>query len=234
MRLKMKKILVVTISLFSTIALAQENSSLEKKLDELSIPDNKVTNVLSEDKLYIVNTRYSSLVNRHEFTLLGANNFTADSHLSTAHVGASYRYHINSTWSLGLRYNRYSNKLTPSGERLFSEQRMLPDTDYAFNSSEIFANYNTIYGKLRITDDTLVYFDQYISLGAGKIKLASGEQNHGFADLGLSFWLGNHISTRIGVKNEFYTQKKVTGNKNVHNAFGYFELGYLFGKGDRE
>lgn len=226
-------ILTLTFALFSTVSFAQENSALEKKLDDLNIPDNKVTNVLSEDKLYIVNTRYSSLVNRHEFTLLGANNFTADSHLSTQHVGASYRYHINSDWSLGLRYNRYSNKLTPSGARLFSEKAILPDTDYAFNSKELFVNYNTIYGKLRITDDTLVYFDQYISLGGGKIKLASGEKTHGFVDLGLSFWLGNHVSARVGVKNEFYNQQRITGSKNIHNAIGYFELGYLFGKGDR-
>ena len=34
---------------------------LGKKLDDLRIPDDTVSSVLSEDQLYVVNTRYSSL-----------------------------------------------------------------------------------------------------------------------------------------------------------------------------
>jgi len=228
-----KKLLLTCVLLSSTSLLAQENSELEKKLDALNIPDDKVTNVLSEDKLYIVNTRYSSLVNRHELTLQGANNFTADSHLSTQQAALAYRYHLNSTWSAGLRYTRYSNKLTDAGKRLFEDKKMLPDTDFALNSQELFVNYNTIYGKLRWTEDTVVYFDQYIALGGGKIKLASGSKNLAFADLGFSFWLGNHASARVGFKNEFYKQTQLTGARSIHNGVGYIEFGYLFGSGDR-
>ena len=222
------------ISLMASGALyGQENLELEKKLDALNIPDDKVTTVLSEDKFYIVNTRYSSLVNRHELTLQGANNFTADSHLSTQQTALSYRYHINSTWSLGARYTRYSNKLTDAGQRLFDDKKILPDTDYAKNGQELFVNYNTIYGKLRWTQDTVVYFDQYIALGGGKVSLASGPKNLAFVDLGLSFWLGSHMSARTGFKNEFYTQTQLSGPRSIHNGIGYIEFGYLFGNGDR-
>jgi outer membrane beta-barrel protein len=229
----MKKILSTVLMLSSTTLFAQESISLEKKIDALSIPDDKVTSVISEDKLYIVNTRYSSLVNRHELTLAGANNFTSDSHLSTQQMALSYRYHINGKWSLGGRYTRYTNELTAAGKKLFEDKMILPDTDYAFNSKELFVNYNTIYGKLRWTEDTVVYFDQYVSLGGGKVKLASGETNLMFADLGLSFWLGNHMSARFGLKNEFYQQKKLSGTNSIHNGVGYLEFGYLFGSGDR-
>ncbi|MBC7538381.1 MAG: outer membrane beta-barrel domain-containing protein [Bacteriovorax sp.] len=228
------KQLIIAFSLFSSsVLMAQQNSELEKKLDALNIPDDKVTTVVSEDKLYIVNTRYSSLVNRHEVTLQGGNNFTADSHLSTQQAAFAYRYHLNSNWSGGLRYTRYSNKLTDAGQRLFVDKKMLPDTDFAFNGQEAFINYNTIYGKLRWTEDTVVYFDQYVALGGGRIKLASGSKNLAFADLGLSFWIGNHMSTRIGFKNEFYQQTQLSGSRNIHNGVGYFEFGYLFGNGDR-
>jgi outer membrane beta-barrel protein len=233
--MKVKTILFfgVLLGQLHSVALASGPSELELKLDALNIPDDRVTNVISEDKLFVVNTRYSSLVNRHELSLQGANNFTADSHLSTQHVGLSYRYHINSTWSLGARYNRYTNELTNAGKRLFDDKKMLPDSDYAFNSQELFVNANTIYGKMRWTDNLVIYFDQYIALGGGKVKLASGKTNLAFLDLGLSFWLGQHLSARVGMKNEFYQQIQTSGKKNVHNGIGYLEFGYLFGSGDR-
>ena len=210
-----------------------ETSKLENKLDALAIPDDKVTPLLSQDQLYIVNTRYSSLVNRHEFTLQGGHNFTSDSHLDSKGVALSYRYHLNSDWSFGLRYSEYQNKLTGAGDRLFNDQKLLPDTDFAKSSSEIFATYNTIYGKLRWSQDTVVYFDQYISLGVGQMDLASGKTNHGVADVGLAFWLGKHMSARIGLKNEFYNQQQLSGEVFKANSFGYLEIGYLFGTGDR-
>lgn len=230
----MKKFTCVLLLLASTTTVfGQESNELEKKLDALNIPDDKVTNVLSEDKLYIVNTRYSSLVNRHEVTLQGANNLTADSHLSTQQVALAYRYHLNSNWSFAARYNRYSNKLTSAGQRLFDDKKILPDTDFAKDSQELFVNYNTIYGKLRWSENTVVYFDQYVALGGGKIKLASGGTNLAFLDLGLSFWIGNNMSSRAGFKNEFYNQKQRSGERSVHNGVGYIEFGYLFGSGDR-
>ncbi|PIP93747.1 MAG: hypothetical protein COW00_07635 [Bdellovibrio sp. CG12_big_fil_rev_8_21_14_0_65_39_13] len=228
----MKKILLALFVLSSSV-MAQEATELEKKLDALNIPDDKVTPVLSEDKLYVVNTRYSSLVNRHELTLQGANNFTADSHLSTNQAAASYRYHINSKWSLGLRYTRYSNELTAAGKKLFEDKQILPDTDFAKNGQEAYVSYNTIYGKLRWSQDTVVYFDQYVALGGGKVELASGKKNMAFADLGLAFWLGKHMSTRVGFKNEFYKQSQRNGDRSIHNGMGYLEIGYLFGSGDR-
>lgn len=208
-------------------------SSLEDKLESLNIPDDKVSPVLSNEQLYIVNTRYSSLVNRHEFTVQGAYDFTADSHLDVTQAALSYRYHLNSDWSFGLRYTRYSNKLTGAGERLLDDQKLVPDTDYALNSQEIFATYNTIYGKLRWSSSTIVYFDQYVSVGAGRVELASGKTNMGLVDLGLAFWLGKHMSARVGVKNEFYNQTLRQGEEFQHNAMGYLEFGYLFGSGDR-
>ncbi len=231
--MKSMKIIGTIFLLTSSTYVFSQSQELEKKLDALNIPEDKVHAVLSDDQLYVVNERYSSLKNRHEITLMGANNFTADSHLSTKQTGFSYRYHLNADWSFGARYTRYSNKLTTAGQNLFDSQKILPDSDYALNGQELFVNYNTIYGKLRWTEDTIVYFDQYISLGAGNVKLSSGKTNLYFADLGFSFWLGKHMSARFGVKNELYTQSQRSGERNVHNANGYLEFGYLFGEGDR-
>lgn len=227
----MKKIVCSLLVLSSVSSFAK--TDLEKKLDALSIPDDKVTPVLSKDKLHIVNTRYSSLTNRHELTMAGANNFTSESHLETKQVFASYRYHINSKWSLGLRHSIYGNELSSSGKRLFKDKSLLPDSDFAYKSTEFLGTYNGLYGKLRWNADTVVYFDQYFTLGYGDIDLESGPTKTYSLDLGMAFWIGKHMSSRIGLKNEFYKQTKLTGDENTHNAMGYIEFGYLFGEGNR-
>ena len=232
----MKKMIIhslLFLSLPLSVLGADKKTGLEQKLDELNIPDDKVTPVLSKDNLFIVNTRYSSLVNRHEVGIQGSHNFTADSHLDTKQMAASYRYHLNSKWSFGLRYNYYSNKLTSAGQRLLDDKQIVPDQDFAYNSQEIFATYNTIYGKLRWSADTVVYFDQFISLGGGQIELASGKTNHAMLDFGLAFWISKHGSFRVGLRNEVFNQAQMAGEVLKHNTMGYLEMGWLFGSGGR-
>lgn len=225
----MHKILVITLVMFSTNIIA--STSLEDKLKKLSIPDDKITPLISEDKIYVVNTRYSSLTNRHELLVSGANDFMAEGHLVTKQASIAYQYHLNPKWSFGLRMTNYFNELSEAGKLLFKKNAILADTDFALKSNELFTSYNTIYGKVRFSKDRVVYFDQYISLGLGKVKLKSQEQNMGIVDLGLSFWIGKNMSFRTGLKNEFYSQQQISGEKDTHNAMGYVSFGYLFGKG---
>ncbi len=223
----MKRILTLALCSISLNSFASDD--LSKKLEALSIPSEKVTPLLTEDELIAVNGRYSSLNKRHEVTFSGANNFTADSHMETKQISATYRFHINSNWSIGARYSEYENKLSGAGEKLFDEQKILPDADFAIKSSEGFVNYNTVYGKLRLTKSTIVYFDHYVSLGYGTVALGNGEAQTYIGDTGLAFWIGKHASLRTGLRNEFYRQKKLNGPENVHNGMGYIEFGYLFG-----
>jgi outer membrane beta-barrel protein len=227
----MKKILGISIVLMSFSGFSA--SDLEKKLDSLNIPSDKVTPLVSEENLISVNSRYSSLNKRNELTLIGANNFTSDSHIDTRQVGAAYRFHINSRWSIGARYTEYENKLSEAGDELFKDKNILPDSDFAIKSTDGFISFNTVYGKIRLTKKTIVYFDQYISLGYGNVALSQGEAQMYTVDAGFAFWLGKHGSARIGVKNELYEQHKLNGAENVHNAMGYVEVGYLFGEGAR-
>lgn len=225
----MKKLIsfVILLSCVNAFSAEEKKSDLEKKLDSLSIPSDKVTPLVTTENLYVINDRYSSLYRRHEFSFMGAKNFNADSHLETEQLSVSYRMHLNSRWSFGARYTEFYNELSASGKQLYEDKSLLPDSDYALKSNEAFVNFNTVYGKLRLTKDTIVYFDQYIALGYGTIALARGEVPQYTIDLGFSFWVGKHLSARTGVKNELYTQKKLNGKTNVNNMMGYFEIGYL-------
>lgn len=227
----MKKI--ISLFLLTMVSSSYAEVDLTKKLDELRVPDDKVSPMISQDKLYIVNKRYSSLVNRHELSFAGLNNLTSVSHIDNTALSGLYRYHVNSTFSVGIRYTDYYNKLTPAGEKLYREEKILPDTDFALKSTSAFVGFNTFYGKMRLTEKSIVYFDQYINLGYGNVELArNGSQKLINIDLGFVFWGGKNFSTRIGLNNEFYSQRKVSGLSNVHNAMGYIELGYLFGEGN--
>ena len=221
------KFLILTLFTFNAFA------ALDSKLDALNIPDDKVTPLVSEDKLYIVNTRYSSLVNRHEFTIGGARDFMADSHLDTQQATATYRYHIDSKFSLGLRHTMFNNELSASGKSLYNDINYIPDSDYSVKSTELFGTYNLFYGKLRISSSRVLYFDQYITLGYGTVELLSMETSTYSADLGVAMWIGKNYSARVGFKNDFYKQQKLNGNENAHNMMGYVEFGYLFGEGNR-
>lgn len=228
--------LLLVVFLIVGVCFAKEDtkkSDLELKLEALNIPSDKVTPLVSQEKIYAVNERYSSLTKRFEFTFFGSNNFTSDAHLESTSRGATARYHINGRWSVGARYTDYFNKLSSAGEELFGNKQILPDTDYALKSTDGFVNLNTVYGKIRFTKDTVVYFDHYIALGYGNISLARGEVQMYHIDSGFSFWPGQHLSARFGIKNEFYTQQKLRGKSNIHNAQGYMEIGYLFGEGSR-
>ena len=224
---------IISLFVLPILSLQASESKLSEKLDSLNIPSDKVTPLVSKENLFAVNDRYSSLTKRHEVSFFGANNFNSDSHIETTQSGAAYRFHINSRWSVGAKYSEYSNKLSGAGKKLFDNEQLLPDTDYALKSTEGFISFNTIYGKLRLTRDTIVYFDQYIALGYGDVALANGEQKMTTLDLGLAFWLGRKASARVGLKNEFYTQQKINGSSDVQNAMGYMEFGYLFGEGAR-
>lgn len=224
---------LIGVALSSLCLASYAADGLEKQLESLNIPSDKVTPLVTEEDLYAVNERYSSLNKRHEFTLFGAHDFAADSHMDSKQTGLTYRFHFNSRWSVGARYTEYFNQLTQAGEALYDSEKLLPDSDFAIKSTDAFISYNTVYGKLRLTSDTIVYFDQYISLGYGNVALSKGETQMYLLDLGLAFWIGKKMSARFGVKNEFYTQQKVNGDDNVHNAMGYLEIGYMFGEGSR-
>jgi outer membrane beta-barrel protein len=223
--------LLLSLLILTTTALAED---LKKELENLNVPNDRVTPLLSEDQLYVVNERYSSLTNRHELSMQLGNNFTAPSHMISTQRGLSYRYHLNPKWSFGARYVQINNQLSDSGQQLLQLNELVPDTDYATDSMDIFASFNTTYGKLRIGSNQVVYFDQYIALGAGTINMGNGTERMLNLDVGFDFWIGKNYSLRLGIKNEFFEYTKLSGARaNRYNAQGYLGFGYLFGSGDR-
>jgi outer membrane beta-barrel protein len=225
----MKNIKTIIFLSSLTFATGAGATQLESDLSSLAIPSDRGAVSVAKDKLYAIQGRYAPLSRRHELALSLGKNFNQDGHLDSNQWGGLYRYHINDSWALGLNHFRMNNELSASGQKLLDDKGVIPDRDYIKSQTDVMAEYNLFYGKLRFNMNQVTYFDQYIALGAGQVELGRGTATAAVADIGLAFWLGKKGSARMGVKNDFYKEENLNGSTNVHNMVGYFAFGYLLG-----
>jgi len=231
----MKTIQLLTcffVLLFSATGALGKTKSLEEKLDSLNLPVNEGPRSIAKEKLYSVQKRLSSLTSRHELTLDMATNLNVDGHLRSQQLGGAYHYHFTDKWSMGIGGYKIFNELTDAGDQLLEKKFIAPNKDFARHQAELFVSYNIFYGKFRIGANSIFYFDQYFTLGAGMVGLRSGDTPMLAPDLGLALWLGKNLSIRSGVRNELYNETTVLGKDLTHNVLAYLKVGYLFG-GDR-
>jgi len=203
---------------------------LDQELQQLSVPDNQLVPSADTEKLYAIQTRYAPLANRHEITLGGAKNFTADSHLTSQQLDLTYRFHINDKWYVGLAGSYVFNSFTDAANRLISQQKLVPDIAYPKFRGDLLVGYNLFYGKFRLSMDTVFYFDQYIALGPGLVNLNTGTTPAAVADIGFVFWLGKGGSMRLGLKDYFFKETRVRSSGMVHNLLAHLDVGIVLGK----
>ena len=220
----MKLILIAALVSFSAIA---QDRPLEAELDSLAMPTDKAMTSTATDKLVSIQSRYSPLRNRHEIDFSGGKNLNQDGHLSSNQWGGLYRYHITDRWAVGANYFKVNNELSSAGKKLVNDKGILPDRDYVKSQFDVMAEYNLFYGKMRFDMERVVYFDQYIGLGYGQVELGNSTTNATVLDIGVAFWVGSRGAVRLGLKNDFYTEKNLNGKTSVHNAVGYLALGVL-------
>lgn len=223
----LKNILLVS-SLFVTVANVSA-SQLESDLANLAVPENQGPVSVAKDKLFAIQSRYNPLDNRHEMAFNLGKNFNQDGHIDSNQWGANYRYHINDKWAVGMNHFRMNNELSDSGKKLLNNQSVIPERNLIKSQTDVMAEYNLFYGKLRFNMDQVTYFDQYIGLGAGSLELIDGNATAAVVDVGIAFWIGKNGSARMGVKNDFYKEQNDSGSTNIHNMVGYLAFGYLLG-----
>jgi outer membrane beta-barrel protein len=224
----MKKLFVLAL-IAAALNVHAATSPLEAELDALAVPIDKGLVSTANDKLYSIQERLYPLKNRHELGFTGGKNLNQDGHLDSTQWGGMYRYHINNKWALGLNHFRMNNELSSAGKKLVDEKGILPDRDYVKSQTDVVAEYNLFYGKMRFDLDEVVYFDQYWGLGAGQLELGGGNATAMVIDAGVAFWIGKMMSARMGLKNDFYKEQNINGETSVHNMVGYLSFGVLLG-----
>ncbi|MBS1962512.1 MAG: outer membrane beta-barrel domain-containing protein [Bdellovibrionales bacterium] len=225
----MKKHLVLIAALAAVSSAGADDRPLENMLGDLNTPANQAPASVDSEKLYSVQTRYSSLKNRSEVGVGGGYNFAGSGYLSMSQVQATYRFHFNDRWSLGLFGSYNFNKLNESGKNLLEQNQLLPDVAYERYRASLLLGFNTFYGKIRFAMDSVTYFDQYIAIGPGLVAMNTGNSAAGVVDVGFVFWLGRSGSVRFGVQNEFFSEKRTQSTVFRNDAVAHLDLGLVFG-----
>lgn len=160
-----------------------------------------------------------------------------DSYLVTQSLGGHLDLHVTPKFSLGVRYNRSFNSLTPEGRSRFEQARdakvrgetdfRVPDVDFPEESLLGVVNWYMFYGKINFFDMSVVQFDVYSLAGYGNQKLASGNTPTWTAGGGIGFWLTNHITSRMELRYQSYSDQVYTGSRSLNLIVANFGLGVL-------
>jgi outer membrane beta-barrel protein len=162
---------------------------------------------------------------------------SGDSYLRTSNAGVQADLHVSPKFSLGVRYAKAFNELTPEGKQQFEDAQRakrngaldyrIPDLDYPEESILGVANWYMMYGKINVFDISIVQFDIYSLAGAGQMKLASGMTDTWTAGGGIGFWLSQHVTSRFEVRYQTYSDQVYTGPRKLDLIVAQFGLGVL-------
>ncbi len=174
---------------------------------------------------------------RNEFALSGSFVNGGDSYYQTQNVGLHYDLHFNHRWSIGARYLNSYNNLTPEGRRVFetSESQIgsgnsnyyAPDVDYPLSTTMAQISFYPVYGKVSWFESTVSYFDFYLLLGGGQVKLDSGTSGMFTAGGGMGMWWTQHLTSRLELRYQSYNDQIYTGPRKIENLVGSFAFGVM-------
>jgi outer membrane beta-barrel protein len=219
------------VAFFTPSSFAAEPVTLEQQLENLKLPENAAPSVVSAEKLYLVQNRYSSLRHRSEVTVGASKNFAGSSFIAMSQLDLSYRFHLNNRWNLSASGSYTFNELTSGAQELLNTKKIVPDAAYIKNRADFLVGYNLFYGKMRFSMERVAYFDIYMAAGPGRITTQFGPTTAAVVDAGAAIWVGRRWSARFGIKNSFFKEQRVLSTSNVYHMLGHLDLGVLFGGG---
>lgn len=233
-----QKKLLAALVLAAAPAFAQEAQTeapkvenLEAKLEELKLPENTAPALVTNEKLYSVQNRYSNLQYRPEIAVGGAMNFAGSTFIKMKQVDATARFHLTNRWDVSGSYSYAFNDFTDGAKELFRTRNILADAAFVKNRADALVGFHVFYGKFRITMDRVLYFDQYVAVGPGWITTQFGTATATVADVGMVFWTGRNLNFRLGFKNSWFEEKRQLSSSRVYHLLGHLDIGYTFGGG---
>lgn len=185
---------------------------------------NKARELDPNNKVRIVQNRLVDRTMRFEFGLNYGAVTGGDPYLNTDNLGGRVDFHFTPRVSLGVMYYQSSNSLTSEGQRVYDnalaaqqagENYVIPDSDYAQETTMAIVNFYPLYGKLNFFNTGIAQFDLYALAGYGQVKLASGATDTYTAGGGVGMWLSQHFSARLEARYQTYEDRIVTGNRKL-------------------
>ena len=187
----------------------------------------------NSEKFYVVQPRRSG--NAGVFDIAGGVGYNANSDVNVRSSEAMARvsYHATDNWFLSLAGSQVRNQFSLSAQRRISDDGVYPDVGFVKSRYDATVGYNLIYGKARVSKDSVFYFDQYIALGAGQIEQSNTRETSKtpamVADIGATFWFAQRVSLAIGAKTYRFKETRIASDGIANHVIAYGNIGMLLG-----
>ncbi|MGE3974579.1 MAG: outer membrane beta-barrel domain-containing protein [Bdellovibrionales bacterium] len=231
-------LLALLVSIFALPAHAQKKN-VKKDFNALGGNEAIVERAKALDpnnKVQIVQKRSVDRYNRIEIGAQYAYVGNGDSYMNTDSFGGSLDYHFTPRWSLGVRHNRYYNKLTKEGQAVYEEAQrkqaqgnnyIVPGIDYPTSSTMAVVNFYPIYGKMNTLNIGITQFDLYLLAGYGKMELSSGLTDLYAGGVGVGVWWNNYFTTRLEGKYQTYQDRPESAPRRLDTFVANISLGVM-------
>ncbi len=245
--MKTYSVLLIAISLIMSLSVeAKKNRrvrrSADKNLNSLGANDailKRIRAYKSRHKIKVVQKR--AVDRNFRFELGPSYNVISggDPYTDSAAAGAQLEFHINPRWSLGVRYYDYKNTLNAEGKNIFDRASQVntnsqeglfgyvPEMDLMKSSTMATVSWYPVYGKLNFFDWKVAQFDLYALLGSGQMQLESGPTSTYMLGAGLGLWYTQHVSSRLEVRYQTYTDKVSYGERDQDLLSVSFMIGIM-------
>ena len=147
---------------------------------------------------------------RHRFELgINGGNLNGDPFLSVITVGASLGFHFSEFFALHVLYWKASVSPSSALKTLQTELNTTANTNEPKSFLGLDARASLLYGKLSLLGAAILYFDSYLSVGAGTLKTESGNYLGISGGFGQQIHLSRAFSINIDYRVIWYKEKIV-------------------------
>ncbi len=205
---------------------ASSSKSLSEEMD-------KLTGGSTSEKFYVVQDRQSGSSGVFDISVGGGINTNSDVNLKSTETIGKLKYHAGDRFFISAAHSQVKNQFNVSATRRIDEDGIYPNVGFVKSRSDLAVGFNLIYGKARLTKDSVFYFDQYIALGGGVVEQSNTRETVKTpvmtGDLGVSFWFGRRVSLGLGAKNYRFKETRIASEGIANHVVGYATVGALLG-----
>lgn len=234
----MKSVTFITAFFLSSLAFAQ----VEQELDSFGGNEAlymKAKALNPEVEGEVVQNRFSERTNRFEFAPEVSGVFGGDAYNRTTNTGINVHYHINPSWSVGVKYNHSFNNLTPEGKSMVERATqaaennpkdpnfLFPQIIYPKSETVGMVNWYPVVGKLSFGKWGVAHFDTYLMAGYGTMELSNASTPVGTAGLGMGFWINQNLTTRFEYRLQQYKAEYYDKTENMMTGVGSVQMGWM-------
>lgn len=187
----------------------------------------------------VIQDRFSNRSIRFELAPEMATVFGGDSYNKTNNAGINAHFHITPKWSIGVKYAKSSNTLTPEGQAMVSRAEdaarvnpqnpdyLFPEVVYPKSQTLGMINWYPLVGKLSFGKFGVAHFDPYLTVGYGTMELSNGDSPTKSFGTGLGFWWSSHFTTRLEYRFEQYQAEYYQKTVDMNTSIASLQVGWM-------